>query len=58
MEIESDPHAVGFYERMGAHNSRDTMSDMGRVLPILSIDLSAVSAPLQRQSRSISSNVR
>ncbi len=39
LEIESDPHAVGFYTKMGAQYVRNTISDMGRVLPVLAIDL-------------------
>ncbi len=39
LEIESDPHAVGFYTKMGAQYVRNTISDMGRTLPVLAIDL-------------------
>ncbi|MGE5223585.1 MAG: GNAT family N-acetyltransferase [Omnitrophica WOR_2 bacterium] len=39
LEIESDPHAVGFYTKMGAQYVRNAISDMGRPVPILAIDL-------------------
>lgn len=39
LEIESDPHAAGFYTKMGAQFLRNTISDMGRILPIFAIDL-------------------
>lgn len=39
LEIESDPHAVGFYTKMGAQYVRNTIADMGRTVPILAIDL-------------------
>jgi GNAT superfamily N-acetyltransferase len=38
LEIEAEPHAMGFYARMGARHVRDTLSDMGRVLPIMAVD--------------------
>jgi GNAT superfamily N-acetyltransferase len=41
MEWESDPNAVGFYERMGASYIRDSdVTEWGRVLPVMGIDLS------------------
>ena len=39
LELEAEPHAVGFYEKMGAHYVRDTVSDFGRILPIMGIDV-------------------
>jgi GNAT superfamily N-acetyltransferase len=39
MEIEVEPRAAGFYARMGARHVRDTISDMGRVLPIMAVDV-------------------
>jgi hypothetical protein len=39
IEIEAEPRAVGFYARMGARHIRDTISDMGRVLPIMVVDV-------------------
>jgi GNAT superfamily N-acetyltransferase len=41
MEIEAEPHAIGFYARMGARHVRDTISDMGRALPIMAVDVPA-----------------
>ena len=41
VEICSDPHAEGFYQKMGAHRIGETTSDLDgepRVLPRLSID--------------------
>ena len=40
IEIEADPNAVGFYAHMGARQVRETIGDMGRVLPIMAIDVS------------------
>ena len=40
LEWESDPNAVGFYERMGARYLRDSPpSEWGRILPVMGIDL-------------------
>ncbi len=39
LELEAEPHAVGFYEKMGAIHLRDTVSDFGRVLPIMGLGL-------------------
>lgn len=43
MEFEAEPHAVGFYERMGAQVIGEHVSESvpGRVLPIMRIDLSS-----------------
>lgn len=43
MEFEAEPHAVGFYERMGAQVIGEQVSESvpGRVLPIMRIDLSS-----------------
>lgn len=39
LEWESDPHAVGFYEKLGARYVRDGEVELGRTLPIMRIDL-------------------
>jgi len=40
MEWDSDPNAVGFYERMGARYLRDSdVSEWGRVLPVMGVSL-------------------
>lgn len=39
LELEAEPHAIEFYEKMGAQYVRDTISDFGRVLPIMGINL-------------------
>jgi len=40
MEWESDPNAVGFYERMGASHLRDSEpTEWGRVLPVMGVSL-------------------
>ncbi len=40
LEWEAEPHAVGFYEKMGARYLRDSEpSEWGRVLPVMGIDL-------------------
>jgi GNAT superfamily N-acetyltransferase len=39
LEWESDPHAVGFYDRMGGRTVRTQRSDWGRDLPVMAIDL-------------------
>jgi GNAT superfamily N-acetyltransferase len=40
LEWEAEPHAVGFYERMGARHLRDSgPSEWGRILPVMGIDL-------------------
>jgi GNAT superfamily N-acetyltransferase len=41
LEIDADPHAVGFYERMGARRIGDTASTIipGRLLPRLRLDI-------------------
>ncbi len=41
VEISSDPNAEGFYRKMGAHSSGETVADIDgerRVLPRLSVD--------------------
>jgi GNAT superfamily N-acetyltransferase len=44
LEIDADPHAVGFYERMGAVRIGETSSKLipGRTLPRLRMPLSSV----------------
>jgi GNAT superfamily N-acetyltransferase len=40
LEWESEPNAVGFYERLGARYLRDSEpSQWGRILPVMGIDL-------------------
>jgi GNAT superfamily N-acetyltransferase len=42
LEIESDPHAQGFYERMGARKTGERRNEVGgvpRILPVLEIEL-------------------
>jgi GNAT superfamily N-acetyltransferase len=40
LEWEAEPHAVGFYERMGGRKLRDSgPSEWGRILPVMGIDL-------------------
>jgi GNAT superfamily N-acetyltransferase len=40
LEWEAEPHAVGFYERMGARYLRDSEpSEWGRINPIMGIEL-------------------
>jgi GNAT superfamily N-acetyltransferase len=41
MEWESDPNAVGFYERMGGRTVRMQRSNWGRDLPVMAVDLNA-----------------
>jgi GNAT superfamily N-acetyltransferase len=39
MEWESDPNAVGFYDRMGGRTIRTQRSEWGRDLPVMAIEL-------------------
>jgi GNAT superfamily N-acetyltransferase len=40
LEWEADPHAVGFYEKMGGRHVRQSEpSEWGRVLPVMRLDL-------------------
>jgi GNAT superfamily N-acetyltransferase len=40
LEWEAEPHAVGFYERMGGRYLRDSPpSEWGRVLPVMGLEL-------------------
>ena len=40
VEWESDVDAVGFYERMGARQIRDSsVTELGRILPVMALDL-------------------
>jgi GNAT superfamily N-acetyltransferase len=42
LEWEADLDAVGFYERMGGRRIRDSeVTELGRILPIMGVDLSA-----------------
>jgi ribosomal protein S18 acetylase RimI-like enzyme len=40
VELEADPHAVGFYQRMGAQYRGETQSSLERALPILAFEIS------------------
>jgi GNAT superfamily N-acetyltransferase len=42
LELEAEPHALGFYEHMGAHYQRDTFSEMERTLPIMGMEIGPV----------------
>lgn len=39
LELEADPNAVGFYEHMGATIVGEVESDMGRKIPIMTMQL-------------------
>jgi ribosomal protein S18 acetylase RimI-like enzyme len=39
LECESDPNAIGFYERMGAKTSGERRSEWGRMLPVMRLAL-------------------
>jgi GNAT superfamily N-acetyltransferase len=40
MEWEAEPHAVGFYEKVGGRHLRESApSEWGRVLPVMGVDL-------------------
>jgi GNAT superfamily N-acetyltransferase len=40
LEWEAEPHAVGFYERMGGRYLRDSApTEFGRVLPVMGVEL-------------------
>ena len=40
LEWEADPHAVGFYEKLGARYLRDSgNAELGRALPVMGIDV-------------------
>ena len=39
LEVESEPNAVGFYEKLGAARIGETTSSWGRQLPVLAVDL-------------------
>lgn len=41
VEWEAEPHATGFYERMGGRPVRETSSRLGRTLAIFALDLPA-----------------
>ena len=45
LEWESDPNAVGFYERMGGRYVRDSeATEWGRILPVMALELASSSA--------------
>ena len=39
MEWEGEPNALGFYERMGGRRVRTAMSEWGRPLPVMALEL-------------------
>ncbi len=39
LEWETDPHAVGFYEKLGGRKLRDHLSGWGRLTPWMGLDL-------------------
>ena len=39
LEWEAEPHATGFYERMGAKVIRDSTSEWGRALSVMGVEL-------------------
>ena len=39
LEWESEPHAAGFYEKMGGRRLRETTSEWGRPLAVMGLDL-------------------
>jgi ribosomal protein S18 acetylase RimI-like enzyme len=41
VELEAEPNAVGFYEKMGAFRIGERPVDFGRILPTMRIDLKA-----------------
>ncbi|RIK38670.1 MAG: GNAT family N-acetyltransferase [Chloroflexi bacterium] len=43
LELEADPHAVGFYEHMGARQVKTVMGAMHREIPVMVIDLEEAS---------------
>jgi GNAT superfamily N-acetyltransferase len=56
MEWEAEPHAVGFYEKMGGRYLRDGEPGVwGRINPIMGIELAATGGTRSRRSTSRSS---
>jgi GNAT superfamily N-acetyltransferase len=41
LEWEAEPNAIGFYERMGGRADRETMGQLGRLLQVMTLDVSA-----------------
>ena len=39
LEWGAEPHALGFYERMGGRNLRDTTSELGNPIKVMGLDL-------------------
>ena len=39
LEWEAEPNALGFYEKMGAQHIRETVSDWGRKLSVMGVEL-------------------
>jgi GNAT superfamily N-acetyltransferase len=39
LEWEAEPNALGFYEKMGATHVRDIVSEWGRTLSVMGVDL-------------------
>jgi GNAT superfamily N-acetyltransferase len=45
LELEAEPNAVGFYERVGARYLRDSKpGEWGRVLPVMGLELAVIEA--------------
>ena len=48
LRVESDPHAVGFYERMGARHAGSVLAPVlgtARALPVLELDIPEITLP-------------
>jgi GNAT superfamily N-acetyltransferase len=45
LEIEAEPRAAGFYERMGARYSHAVLTAMDREIPVYVLDLHSSAAP-------------
>ena len=39
LEWEAEIHAIGFYEKMGGRRLRETISELGRSVPIFGLEL-------------------
>jgi hypothetical protein len=44
MEWEAEPHALGFYAKMGGRQVRTATSEWGRELTVMAVDLQVASA--------------
>jgi hypothetical protein len=54
MELEADPNAVLFYEKMGARQVGQTTNEWGRTLPVMSLNLVGTSPANDEPPSSIS----